>query len=459
MLLQSCSLRFKKLLRCRGSYHRGYHRLATCAKIRMANMANAGTSSSVQYSVVTVCSLCVIVLLTMISSLQDPTVHVATRFSLPVLWSTPVRGEYLNMWCMKYCDDSVVPAQVLSKELIVRRVFFDNRTKPGKHSNATVFLVEAKGNLRPKCLFGCRVGRYVSKVFLFRKPVSYKWVQRHKNANSTLALIECYDIPVVKNGDSASLFYKSYPGFMMEIQSLKPLLVPEPKAEVDSPAVTAVVCVGMVRSGEHSPSQDGMIYHWLRYQKALGVDHVHMAVEDSFVQAGGLQNYVIQQAVRDGYVSIDFWPHWLSSKEVYNSQKLAYQDCLYRFQGVYDYIIYADSDDFFVPVSTSKSIKHYLKTWCSGMTASCRFTWRQYFPDCGWDPNSVGADGNFTAALTYKHTADRNEHKSGHQLRALVDAGTHEAKILLDGYTQVDVPVTEAYMAHLRFGLLPIGGC
>ena len=50
-------------------------------------------------------------------------------------------------------------------------------------------------------------------------------------------------------------------------------------------------------------------------------------------------------------------PFWLNPTQVYNSQKSAYQDCLYRFQSIHDYIIYADSDDFFVPVTKAKLLK------------------------------------------------------------------------------------------------------
>ena len=247
-MLQRCSLRFKKLLRRRDSYM-----CTTVDSQRELVTEMANVTKGVRYSLFTALGLCVIVVLTMIPNLQEPTVRIATRISLPVLWSTPVQSEYLNQWCGIDCDDSVAPAQLLSKELIVRRVFFDNRPKPGNHSNATVFLVEGKGSFRPSRFSGCRVGDYDSSVLRFRKPVSYKWVQRHKDAKSTLAMIECYDIPVVENGDLASLYYRGSRDNVMEILPLKPLLVPEPRAEVDSSKVTAVVCVGMVRSGAHPP--------------------------------------------------------------------------------------------------------------------------------------------------------------------------------------------------------------
>ena len=49
----------------------------------------------------------------------------------------------------------------------------------------------------------------------------------------------------------------------VEISSLKPLFSPEPRSAHKPPSDTVVMCVGMIRSGEHSPSEHGMLYHWL----------------------------------------------------------------------------------------------------------------------------------------------------------------------------------------------------
>ena len=367
--------------------------------------------------------------------------------------------EPFQVLYLEYSDDVDAPAQVLSKELVVRRVVLDPRRRSG-HISIAVFIMEAKGKkLNGKHFTGCQVGHFFSNEFHFRTPLNYKWVQDHEHATSTLALIDCYNIPRVQNGDSAFLHYKSSSGALVRVQSQKPVFVPEPRAGVDSSAVTAVVCVGApIYAAEHSAAEHGMLYHWLRYQKVIGVDHVHMYVDESFVRAGALQNEVIRQAIREGFLSIAFWPKWLNTTEVFNTQKIAYQDCLLHFQGVHDYAIYIDSDDFFVPLK-SKSIKDYLVRWCSGKVGSCQFRWRQYFPDCGWDPKSIGVDGNFTAAMTYKHTWLRSNHKSVHQLKAILDAGTHEAQVLLDGYTRKEVPKKDAYFSHIRFGWIPDNGC
>ena len=156
---------------------------------------------------------------------------------------------------------------------------------------------ESKGNYTNSQQFsGCQVGPHFADKFRFRTPVSYCWVQKHKHATSTLDLIDCYNIPDIAYGDSASLYYTTFSGLRVEIQSQKPLFS-ELEAALKISTVRAVVCVGMIRAGADSPSEHGMLYHWLRYQKVIGVDHVHMIVEENFVIAGGLDYVVIQQAV------------------------------------------------------------------------------------------------------------------------------------------------------------------
>ena len=123
-----------------------------------------------------------------------------------------------------------------------------------------------------------------------------------------------------------------------------------------------MTCITPLYVGKVPLSTDGLLYYWLRYQKAIGVDHVHMIAEDTIVAAGYFNHPVFRAALKENYLSIDFWPEWFNSTEIlYRSQHLAYNDCLYRFQGAYDYIVFSDADDFFVPVKESKSIKTYLK--------------------------------------------------------------------------------------------------
>ena len=348
---------------------------------------------------------------------------------------------------------------ILSKHLVVRRAYFDRRQRDG-HSNAVVFLLEAERSVNATSFSGCRVGSVVSTEFEFRIPKQYDWAIENYHVTKNVALIDCYDIHNVKDGDPAFLKL-THSAVEQEVQSRQNLVVPQPIANLNQSLPTVVTCTATLRMGRHPPTANDMLRQWLIYQKTIGVDHVHMMAEDTFVSAGGLEQGFIQEAVKEGYMTVDFWPRWFNETEIYHSsQHLAYNDCLYRFQGVYDYVLYADYDDFFVPVGRHKSIKSYLKAWCSGMNASCTFHWSQFYPDCGWSPESVGADGNLTATVDYqKKDVWHNMGKSAHQLIALVDVGVHKAMVLMPGYEKKAVPQTEAYIAHLRRGRRPPGGC
>ena len=366
-----------------------------------------------------------------------------------------------NNTCSLNCVSVVSPLLLLSKTIVVRRAYFDMRKRDG-HENAVVFVLEIERSVTSKIFTGCRIGTTESFKTHFRYPKQYFAPMKCKPITKRIALVDCYDVHVAKDRDPAYLIIENFKiGSAIikrgEVESQQNVVVPY-SARDHSP--TVVTCVATVRYGPIPPSKDGMLSQWLKYQKTIGVDHVHMIAEDTFVSAGGVDDPYIQDAVKENYLSIDFWPRWFNETEMYHSsQHLAYNDCVYRFMGTYDYIVFADSDDFFVPVKTSKSIKTYLKKWCSGKRGSCRFEWHQFYPDCGWSPKSVGADGNLTATVHYPKTMKLKDTKSAYQQLSLVDVGAHHAMVSIPGYRENRVPSNEAYFAHLRKGQTPRGGC
>ena len=131
-------------------------------------------------------------------------------------------------------------------------------------------------------------------------------------------------------------------GTKSEVKSQQNLVVP--KQLEHPPKLSVLTCLSTVRLAEMPPTDDGMLYQWLRYQKTIGVDHVHMVAEDTFVTEGGLEHPIIRDALKENFLSIDFWPRWFNTTEIfYSSQHTACNACLYQFMGVYDYIIIADS--------------------------------------------------------------------------------------------------------------------
>ena len=354
----------------------------------------------------------------------------------------------------------------LSKSLVVRRAYFDHRKRQG-HDNAVVFMLDMKRSLRSNMFVGCRVGQINSSKIRFRHSIAYKWAIYNIHVTQNVAFVDCFDISGVNDGDSAFLtisqynFETSEVESQLEVRSQRNLIVPRSRKDLKHSHPSVMACLSTVRNGQVPPSEDGVLYHWLHYQKAIGVDHVHMIAEDTFVTTGGFDHPIIRDALKEKFLSIDFWPRWFNTTEIfYSSQHLASTDCVYRFQGVYDYIIIADSDDFFVPRGKSKFIKPYLKKWCSGKRASCNFQWYQLYPDCGWSPESVGPDGNLTATVHSQKMNKIKNTKSAHQICALEEVGRHTAMSFLPGYQHRSlVPFKEAYFAHVRKGKIPPNGC
>ena len=108
------------------------------------------------------------------------------------------------------CDDIYAIPHIesamstLSKTLVVRRAYFDSRHRDG-HSNAVVFVLEAKRSVNARIFSGCRVGSVVSTKFRFRIPEQHDWAIIYMHVTKHIALIDCYDIHNIKDGDPAFL--------------------------------------------------------------------------------------------------------------------------------------------------------------------------------------------------------------------------------------------------------------
>ena len=378
----------------------------------------------------------------------------------------PSRARPLQSYTVIYQNTTFTSLEALSKLLVVRRAYFDHRKRHG-HKNAVVFMLEMARSLVGQNIFtGCRVGSVESSSVHFRKSEQYQWAINVKHMTKNVAFVDCFDVNGISDGDAAYVkLNHSKIGSLevkkVEIKSQRNVVVPHSRKYMNLSYPSLVACVATVRMGEIPPSEDGMLYQWLRYQKTIGVDHVHMFAEDTFVTSGGFEHPIVQGALKENFLSIDFWPRWFNTTEIYHSsQHLAYTDCLYRFQGVYDYGVFSDLDDFFVPRGKNKSMKTYLKRWCSGEIISCNFKWYQYYPYCGWSPESVGSDGNLTTTMHSKKCVAKGDPKSAHQLRAVVEMGIHTAVDRLPGFKPpAFVPFREAYFAHLRKLSHPPGGC
>jgi hypothetical protein len=299
------------------------------------------------------------------------------------------------------------------------------------------------------------VGEYFQVRRLALMDAYIHW--KHSYVNHDLVMVDCFDLPA-QNGSRAFLFYKKTRSVVggkravYSVESERPLFFPAPRIG-NGEDVKLLVCVATARYTNYDRRLTvyGMIYHWLKYQRTIGVDHVHFTAHPSFVEHGTLENDVVRRAILDGFVSVEIWEPWLNETDNYHghSQMLAYEDCVYRHRGTYDYILICDTDDFFVPkIPDRPQLKYYVRNWCH--YGVCRFHWVERYPDCGLDGEKVGPDGNVTKMLKSSTARRLSDNKSVYKSSTVLDVGVHMPMESIAGYSVIHVPSDVAYFAHVR---------
>ena len=327
-------------------------------------------------------------------------------------------------------------------------------------------MVEARRDIIDKdMIVGCQIGEYFGS-YIQARPLALMeayihW--KHNYVNHDLVMVDCFDLPV-RNGSRAFLFVEESNTegrrAVYSVEAERRLFFPAPRI-AHGEDMKLLVCVATARYTvyERRLTVYGMIYHWLKYQRAIGVDHVHIIAHPSFVKVGTLQNDVMRKALLDQFVSIEFWEPWLNITDNYHehSQMLAYQDCAYKYRGTYDYIMMCDTDDFFVPrVPSEPRFQYYIQRWCH--YGACRFHWIERYPDCGIDWNKPIPDGNITTVLKSRTARRLSDNKSLYRSSIVLDVGIHMPMETMSGYSVIHVPSNVAYFAHVRHAHQPEGG-
>ena len=223
-----------------------------------------------------------------------------------------------------------------SKNVIVRAAYFDDRPRNGL-KNATVFMLQVRKQLlglNSSLIMGCGVGQHVAAAGRYNiRPcgsvVFNSWI--HKNYPDLThdeIMLDCFDLPA-QNGSPAFIIYK--PNFHSSLariaHSEHPFLIPAPLQPHYSHNYNFKIlsCVKIFRTPI-------WLVEWLHYQKAIGIDHVHMTVQNLFLNIHE-QSY-LRQAVREGFVTVDEWHQWLNDSEIYyHSQTLALIQALSVYHG------------------------------------------------------------------------------------------------------------------------------
>ncbi len=238
--------------------------------------------------------------------------------------------------------------------LVPRAAFFDKRAR-GNYKNATVILTHViKSMVQP---VGCIVdGYHIFKVELKALRIN-RWIHaKHPECTYDNVFIFCFDTPG-RNNSKVSIMYEN-PKNKSEIfitDSEHPLFVPKFRDNSKEFASSVMACTTVFGT----PPYFGA---WLRYQKTIGVDLVYINADETFLCGDAYKDTFLQESIRKGFVQLKVWKEYLKPGALfYHSQALYYQNCLYRFQGVYEYAIMSDFDDFLIPAH-GKDISKTLQT-------------------------------------------------------------------------------------------------
>ena len=331
--------------------------------------------------------------------------------------------------------------------LIPRAAFFDKRTR-GKYKNATVILTHITKNHRIKVI-ACKInGHYITRVVV--KSISLKnWIHRyHPECTHDDVMIFCFDTPG-RDNSKVSVVYENPKNVMehFDTESEHPLFIPKSRENIKTFSSSIMVCTTVYGS----PPYFGA---WLRYQKTLGVDLVYINAMKSFLSSQAFNDSFFQESVRNRFVQLKVWKEYLKPGAVfYHSQYLYYQSCLYRFQGVYNYAIMADVDDFLVP---RKGEIHRLlpDIFKAHKLASISLEWIRYSePQGGFNFTNDTvyiADGNLTQYVNVSQRSFEINHKAIHKLSAASEVGVHGIRDKRPGYNVTLISRSMLYMAHIK---------
>ena len=363
-----------------------------------------------------------------------------------------------------YMENSLSRSLPLSKELIVHSAHFDERTYRKGHSNITLIFVSAKRIIVTSNLItGCGVGAQEASEFLVRPTHQHV----HRSGMKDLIfpyeqyIVECYDLKVGNENKGFVTYKTTYSIEELIVESESPVMIPAPRVQPTGKYdFTVATCTKAFNK------QVAYLPEFVRYQKTIGVDHVHLSVLDEFIVDGSLRDMVmkdtfLREAIFSGFLSYSVLKVWYTEGETFLSSSVFQRlGCFYRLRSTFDYISLSDTDDFFNPrIPGETDIKHYIQEYCTKgkpNAGSCRFQWRWIYPDVCGVTGPTGPDGNVTKTVKIPKDEKYHPHsKSIHSSKAVIDFTFHDSKengCMVPGYEVIEMPPNAVYFAHNRLG-------
>lgn len=347
-----------------------------------------------------------------------------------------------------------------SKELML----YTSHLYKSEKEDYVLFLIGAGPTVyQSNAIVGCGVGNrtgYKYKVrYVYEDTRLHRWQEmlKEKRHHYQQLVVECYGVQVEKGDPGFLLYNNSTSDKIVAIFTEQPIVIPLPPVRsVQDNVVSSVVCTKVLSRNV------SWLPEFLRYQKTLGVDHIHLSILDTFIKDGGFRDRLEKdsffiKAVQENYITVHIWKERYNQTEwFYYGNIFMYLDCIYRYRGTYDFVSLWDTDDFFTIRVPGMSYKDFLLTHCyKEGVGSCSFKWLFYYPDICGLRKKVGEDGNVTDCINphSPRNAQIGNYKSVHLSMAVRDSSFHDASCnscLTKGYRAILVPSRIAYVAHNR---------
>ena len=339
------------------------------------------------------------------------------------------------------------------RHVLPRAAYFDRRQIHG-HKNAIVVLAHvSKEVLKRNLILGCTVNGMHTKTYKILSFLMNGWIHRaHPLMTHDDVLIFCYDTTINRGRTNDVIIEYKNPKDINQIISIKPevaLFVPNYQS-VNKERSSVMVCI----TAYGTPP---CFMDWLHYQKTLGVDLVYISAQESFVNSAVYSDTFFQESLNNGFVQMNVWKEYLSKKEVfYHSQLLYYHDCLYRFQGVYDYAIIVDTDEFYVADNgtLNRDINQHLDdvfAWRPKIGALRVDQVTYHAPPDGFNrSNTEISDNGILPKYAVRTSRKTTNFKSVSKLSATIELSVHTVVGLMPGFKEYAIPRHVAHVAHMK---------
>ena len=351
--------------------------------------------------------------------------------------------SYLNLnTCTHYSFDEYLSSSP-SRHVLPRAAFFDDRPR-GRHKNATMILASIHRSLIGRHLIkACIIDQQEIKRIKVQPLIANKWIHKiHPECTYNNTMIFCFDVPHVREHSKVELVFRDPDeGEYIGIETEHRLHIPQRKRrrKLHNKSPSVLACATVFEAPPY-------FVQWLHFQKSIGVDMVYLNAQESFMNSSIINDSFLQKSIGNGFVTLKVWKDYLGEKVFYHNQAMYYNNCLYRYQGVYDFVMMFDSDDFFYSRLRPAPVREVLQYLFTKDVGSLELEWRRYY-----DPFPGGFNHtDIEQFVDISPGIPEDNIKSIHRISATIEIRVHAVVEMLDGYTIERADYRVAHVAHIK---------